>query len=82
MYLSAYSVRILALVFPSRKREEISLTSSEEIFVLPRVSANTMHGVIICTTYLRDVLVPIVAKWAKAGSSISILSVAHLIAII
>jgi hypothetical protein len=62
MYLSAYSVRILADVLPSRKRAEISLTSSDEIFVLPRVSANTMHGVIIWTTYLRDVFVPIVAK--------------------
>ena len=80
MYLSACSCRTVADVLASQNSELISSISSLETFGLPNVSLSTYDGVIICTTYLKLVFVPIVARCASASSSISTFSVAQRIA--
>lgn len=80
MNLSACSYRIFADLLASKKREWMESISSFVILSFPSVKARIWAGLMSCTEYLREVDAPTVAKWANACSSISMLSVEHLIA--
>ena len=59
----------------SKKRLFISKMSLFSTLVFPWDSAKILEGVKSCTTYLREVLAPILPSSAKASSSRSIFSV-------